>query len=360
MQGSWLASSVVFILYDPALQDHRPIFPEKAGLLLWNCSVDLSTGKGIDRVMKTDLDHLPVRKQRELAKIVDVLHAEFAQKLKPATTARRKNGKILKIILFGSYARGDWVEDRKGGYFSDYDILVVVNDKLFTEVADYWLVAEDRLLRDKSVKTVPQFIFHTLQEVNDALKDGQYFFFDIISDGVVVYDLKDQKPNGKPKHRFVTPTPPDAGRAYELAQKYCEQWRETKRIALENAQFNIGKAYYNKAAFELHQTAEAAYSQFLLTHTLYVPKDHHIGNLRTRAEDINATLRPAWPRGRRPFDRYFELLRRAYVEARYSEHYRITREELEWLEGCIVELMGLVDTACQEHLANLKSKIIAT
>jgi predicted nucleotidyltransferase len=38
-----------------------------------------------------------------------------------------KRGRILKLILFGSYARGDWVEDRKSGYRSDYDVLVVVN-----------------------------------------------------------------------------------------------------------------------------------------------------------------------------------------------------------------------------------------
>lgn len=32
-------------------------------------------------------------------------------------------------MLFGSYARGGWVEDRKSGYRSDYDLLVVVNNK---------------------------------------------------------------------------------------------------------------------------------------------------------------------------------------------------------------------------------------
>jgi len=35
-------------------------------------------------------------------------------------------GKLLKIILFGSYARGDWVDDSVGRYLSDYDLLVVV------------------------------------------------------------------------------------------------------------------------------------------------------------------------------------------------------------------------------------------
>ena len=34
---------------------------------------------------------------------------------------------MLKIILFGSHARDDWVEAPKEGYFSDYDLLIIVN-----------------------------------------------------------------------------------------------------------------------------------------------------------------------------------------------------------------------------------------
>ncbi len=30
------------------------------------------------------------------------------------------------IILFGSYARGNWVENLVTGYFSDYDLMVIV------------------------------------------------------------------------------------------------------------------------------------------------------------------------------------------------------------------------------------------
>lgn len=35
------------------------------------------------------------------------------------------------MILFGSYARGDWVEDyqEKYEYVSDFDILIVIKDK---------------------------------------------------------------------------------------------------------------------------------------------------------------------------------------------------------------------------------------
>jgi uncharacterized protein len=47
-------------------------------------------------------------------------------------------------------------------------------------------------------------------------------------------------------------------------------------------------------------------------------------------------------------------LRRAYVDARYSPHYRITPEELAWLGERIGVLQGLVQRACEARLATLK------
>ena len=77
--------------------------------------------------MKTSLEHLPPRKRRELARVVEILHEEFDDAVKLATSERKKRGRILKIILFGSYARGDWVDEphTKKGYRSDYDILLL-------------------------------------------------------------------------------------------------------------------------------------------------------------------------------------------------------------------------------------------
>ncbi len=95
--------------------------------------------------MKTSLDHLPPRKQRELAQVVDVLRAGLAAKLENATQPHKRNGKILKVILYGSYARGGWVEDHKGGYYSDFDILVIVDHPDFTDVVDYWMPTEQIL-----------------------------------------------------------------------------------------------------------------------------------------------------------------------------------------------------------------------
>lgn len=65
--------------------------------------------------MKTDLDHLPGRKQRDLQRIVEILFAEFEDATSLATQKWKKQGRILKVVLYGSHARGDWVADPVGG-----------------------------------------------------------------------------------------------------------------------------------------------------------------------------------------------------------------------------------------------------
>lgn len=144
--------------------------------------------------MKTSLDPLPASRQRELAHIVRVLFDEFAEATARATQGWKKAGRILKVILYGSHARGDWVDDPVGGYKSDYDILVVVNDERLTDVADYWSTADDRLMRDVTINqalSAPvNFIVHSLSDVNEQLSRGHPFFVDIVRDGIALYEAE--------------------------------------------------------------------------------------------------------------------------------------------------------------------------
>lgn len=97
--------------------------------------------------MKSDLDHLPQKQQDELALIRTTLLNGFEAALTAGgggTQPWRRNGKVLKIILFGSYARNDWVDEPLNGYQSDFDLLVIVNHENLTDIADYWWAAEDK------------------------------------------------------------------------------------------------------------------------------------------------------------------------------------------------------------------------
>ena len=98
--------------------------------------------------MRTDLDHLPEAKQRELAHVVEVIREGFAFAIARRTMPDLRGGKLLKVVLFGSYARGDWVEDPVGRYFSDYDLLVIVDREALTDVPEFWAKTEERLLAE--------------------------------------------------------------------------------------------------------------------------------------------------------------------------------------------------------------------
>ena len=100
--------------------------------------------------MRNELDHLPQTKQQELAHVVRVLFEAFEAAQTRRSQKWNKQARILKLVLYGSYARGGWVDDAVSGYTSDYDILIVVNDEHLVDF-EYWSAAEDLLMRDMTI-----------------------------------------------------------------------------------------------------------------------------------------------------------------------------------------------------------------
>jgi predicted nucleotidyltransferase/HEPN domain-containing protein len=296
--------------------------------------------------MRSDLDHLPQSKQRELAHVVRVLFEELEAALATGTKEWKKKGRIFKLVLYGSYARGDWVDDAVGGYQSDYDILIVVNDEHLTDF-DCWSGAEDRLMRDvtitRALSAPVNFIVHTLTDVNQQLERGRPFFVDIVDQGIALYEAE-----GK---NFAHPRilPPEEARAE--AQGYFDEWFPSASGFARNAQYAIDDGDGKLAAFLLHQATERFYHCTLLVLTLYSPKSHKLNFLRSHAEELAPELIEAWPRNDKFSRRVFELLRQAYVNARYSPHYVISDEELRWLAERVGRLQALVKAICERRLA---------
>ncbi len=307
--------------------------------------------------MRADIDNLPHRQQRELERIRTTLLTEFEAAINSGgggTQSWRRDGKVLKIILFGSYARTDWVDEPDNGYLSDFDLLVIVSHEKLTNIHDYWYVAEDKILRDPAVGRTVNLIVHTMTEVNQALGRGEYFWTDIIRDGIVLYEL--------PGFPFARPQPMTASDAYAMARQYFDakladtnRWMTTAAFQIIQAKEDAG--FKKHAAFSLHQAVETAYVCALLVHTFYFPRSHNIKFLRSLAEDVDQRLTAAWPREGRPERRRFEVLKRAYVDARYGDQYDISIEDLEALSASAKTLSGLVASVCEERLATLASEI---
>lgn len=296
--------------------------------------------------MKTSPDHLPEGKQRELALVVRILFEEFEAVTARATQQWKKGGRILKVVLYGSYARGGWVDDPVGGYRSDYDILVVVSDERLTDVVDFWSVADDRLLREtsisKSLSAPVNFIVHSLSDVNSQLERGRPFFIDIVEHGVALYEAEG--------FSFSTPRKLPEEQARAEAQHYFDDWFPSAERRFDLARTAADKGYWKEAASDLHQTAERLYHCVLLVLTLYSPKSHKLNFLRSQAEQIAPALIEAWPREGKFERRGFELLRQAYVNARYSPHCKISERELTWLTERVALLQRLVERTCRDRL----------
>ena len=219
--------------------------------------------------MKSDLDHLPANKQRELERVVQIIFEEFDDARALATHQWKKQGRILKIVLYGSYARGGWVDEphTAKGYQSDFDLLIVVSDRRLTDRVAYWAKTDDRLIREysitKTLRTPVNFIVHTLQEVNDGLAHGRYFFMDVARDGIALYESEDSEFH-KPKPN----TPPEA---LAMAKEYFEEWMSTAMGRDKLAKFALMEGLLKHAAFEYHQAAESLYHCVLLVCTFYSP-----------------------------------------------------------------------------------------
>jgi predicted nucleotidyltransferase/HEPN domain-containing protein len=298
--------------------------------------------------MKSSLDHIPPRKQRELGRVLEILHEEFEDALKQGTADFKKRGRILKIILFGSYAKGGWVDEpfTMKGYRSDFDLLIIVNDRRLCEFADYWYKAADRLIRDKTIETPVSFIVHSRREVNTYLKEGQYFFSDIRKEGIILYELDDEP--------LAEPQPLSPADRLRVAREHFEERHPTAAGFLDTSQYTLSRGRNKEAAFLLHQSLEQAYSCVLLTLTNYGPPSHNIKFLRSLAEEQDRRLAEAFPRDQHRERAWFNTLNEAYVKARYSKHYEISQEALAWLGERAAVLLELVIDVCTEHLKMLE------
>ena len=281
--------------------------------------------------MKTSLAHLPKRKRTELGYAIQMIRDEF---------------EVEMIILFGSYARGDWVEELgpDGFYYtyqSDFDLLVVA-DKKYAGKHRKWARLEDDIRRSSVVPTPVTLIHHSIGYLNDRLSRGHYFFLDIVREGILLYDAG--------RHELAEPRELTPAEYREKAESYFAHWFGSANEFFFDSRAAVERNSLNNAAFYLHQAVERYYSALLLVLTDYRPKTHDLERLGNLAAAQKPEVLDVFPRGTESERQRFELLRRAYVDARYDATYSISRADLEWLAGRVRLLQELTERICREKI----------
>lgn len=286
-----------------------------------------------EAIMKTDLNHLPAHKQKEILAITEIIKDVVAPE---------------KIVLFGSYATGRYVENRyfsqgiEHEYISDYDFLVVTKDNP-GKTANLESTIMDRVDRYKPPVNLE---IHGIDYINEGLGWGQYFFSDIVKEGVLLHD---SGLTSFAEPRILTPKEKE-----EKAQGYFNMWFPEAKEFIEGTQFYHARSSFKHGAFLLHQATESLYNAMQLVFTGYKPRIHNLWKLRKRtktySEKLFLVFRTETDKNE---ERLFDLLKRAYIEARYNPDYVITGDELLTLIDRVIQMQGIVKEICEERIRSL-------
>jgi predicted nucleotidyltransferase/HEPN domain-containing protein len=281
--------------------------------------------------MKTSLDHLPEYKQLEIKRAVEIILGE---------------AKVDMIILFGSYARGDWVEDFQPDglnmheYKSDLDLMLVVkNEKLVDKIEKLHSI---EIELDRKVKTPASLLVEDITFLNQRIKEGQYFYADIFKEGILLHD------SGKLK--LESPQQLNFKQRKNLAVDDFEYWFNSANEYFRQYTHAIADESHNVAAFNLHQVAERLISALLLVVVYYKPNTHDLLKLYRKASAIDRGFSKIFPQDTPEEKQLFELLRKAYVDARYKKTYKITKEELLELQSRVDHIQALTEEICKKTI----------
>lgn len=288
--------------------------------------------------MNKTLDHLPKQKQEELHRIADVIREHCSD--------------VEMIILFGSYARGDWKdgphEQGRGKLVihkkSDYDILVITGHEYTATDINLWDNIKNASAKEAS--TYVRIIARDVEFVNYKLMQGQYFFTEIIEQGIALYnsgkiELEDKKEL-------------DPSEAKRIAQADFEEVFSRAKDFYDHFEYGYDKQKYKIAAFQLNQACEHAYKAVLLVFASECPQEHHLDILGKLAEDYCPELIGIFPNNTQESKELFDLLDYAYIGARYDRNYKVTKQQLEKLVPYAIRLHKVVEENCRDKIENYK------
>ena len=215
------------------------------------------------------LSHLPENKIKELETI---------------TQRIIDSGKAEIVVLFGSYARGNYKEKRgkTQGKKSDYDILVAVSE--------YKTKKELSSALNGAFKDIPvavQVIVETIDFVNSNLEEKQFFFTDIKREGKILYNSGNFKLSESVE---LTPT-----RRREIAEEDFKEWYQSATEFYEFFETAIEKKYHQRASFMLQQVTEMCYTAIEMVFTHYNPHEHNLEVLREGIIQFDSRIKEVLP-----------------------------------------------------------------
>lgn len=285
--------------------------------------------------MKTSLSHLPAYAKADLKQIVSLVLSNL-----PCCEM---------IILYGSYARGTYVEyDERNefgiltSFMSDYDLLVVTSGTDAKKVGQILDAVDAKYYKRPDCQVPIGFINDDITKLNSDLSEGRYFYTDVKKEGIMLYDSKNYKLERAHKLKY--------DEIRQQAEEYFDEKYQSAEEFLETAKFLYSREWYKKASFMLHQTCENLFYALRLVHTLKNSKQHNLLKLLLSTRRYSPELTKVFLRNTDEEKRLFDLLKSAYVEARYNPEFVVTSEDIDALLIKVERLREVTEQICKSRI----------
>ncbi len=256
------------------------------------------------------------------------------------------------IWLFGSYARGDQINDSRidsqgalSEYHSDLDILVVFNNHHWVKKTYVWQLIDADIAQDTSIGPRVHLITEYLPRFLEAVANSEFFYFDIVREGVVLDNigltLEQPKPLSPAQHR-------------QYAVGYLEMFYQRALDSQQGFELYYQRGNYGPAIYCLHQMCERLFYTYLLVETHYKPRSHDLINLRTQAGSRDKAILTLIPQASKEQQTQWHFLNRAYVDSHYQLKYQVDLALLDtvasWVESfqrwllptCLKRIDGII------------------
>ena len=140
-----------------------------------------------------------------------------------------------------------------------------------------------------------------------------------------------------------------------MAKAHFKEWYTSAEDFYLGFEFYLEKGKLKLAAFQIHQVVERLYDAILLVFTNYRPRSHDLEKLSHMVAGCDPAFLTVFPKATEEQNECFDLLKRAYVEARYNPGYKITKEQLEYLAQRVQKLQDLTKKICEARIESYLS-----
>ena len=294
--------------------------------------------------MKNSINFLPERKRNDLRELVGLIRDEVRD--------------VVMIILYVSYARNTYVEldirrDYGGGkiqYMSDYDILVVSKKRLGSRTVTVSSRVKSSFLKNKNANTQtrPSIINESITKFNNALSEGRYFYVDILTEGIVLYDSGECQ--------LATPCELNYSEILQIAKEYYRAKLHKAKRHYAHYKTDYLDKEYTYCTFDLHQTVEHLIKAIPLVFILYGHKEHELDTLIEKCKAYTLELVKVFPLDTEEEKHHFELLERSYIEARYNDKFVVPKEVVDALVPKVDLLFNIVEDVCRKQFDYYKQQ----